>query len=107
MKIKEDKFIVMYLLTQKDVPQKDIHILVPGTCKYVTLYGKEVWVDNMDGLWGHYAKWIKSDKKWQRLYDLTYIWNVKQNKMNSVKRTDLWLSEAVGRCTMSKGGQKV
>ena len=28
---------------------------------------------NMDGLWGHYAKWNKSDTERQILYDVTYV----------------------------------
>ena len=32
---------------------------------------------NMDGLGGHYAKWNKSDKERQILYDNTYMWNLK------------------------------
>ena len=29
---------------------------------------------NMDGLGGHYAKWNKSDRERQILYDITYMW---------------------------------
>ena len=29
--------------------------------------------NNMDGSWGHYAKWNKSDRERQILYDLTYM----------------------------------
>ena len=36
--------------------------------------------DNMDGPRG-YAKWNKSDRKRQILYDFTYMWNLK-NKTN-------------------------
>ena len=32
--------------------------------------------NNIDGLGGHYAKWNKSDRERQRLYDI-YIWNLK------------------------------
>ena len=31
-----------------------------------------VW-DNLDGPWGHYAKWNESDRERQILYDLTYV----------------------------------
>ena len=35
--------------------------------------------DNMDGPWGHYAKWNKSVK--DKPYDLTYMWDLKfENK---------------------------
>ena len=32
---------------------------------------------NMDGLGGHYAKCNKSDRERQILYDITYMWNLK------------------------------
>ena len=33
--------------------------------------------NNMDGPRGYYAKWDKSDRERQRLYDFTYTWNLK------------------------------
>ena len=36
---------------------------------------------NMDGLGGHYVKWSKSDREREILYDITYMWNLK-NKTN-------------------------
>ena len=39
--------------------------------------------DNMDGSWKHYAQWNK-DKEIPKLYDLIYMWNLKdQNKQNT------------------------
>ena len=32
---------------------------------------------NMDGPKGYYAKWNKSDRERQILYDFTYMWNLK------------------------------
>ena len=32
---------------------------------------------NVDGLGGHCAKWNKSDRERQTLYDITYMWNLK------------------------------
>ena len=32
--------------------------------------------ENMNGPWGHYAKWNKSDRERQILYDLSYMWNL-------------------------------
>ena len=29
--------------------------------------------NNMDGPWGHYAKWSKSDRKIKTLYHITYM----------------------------------
>ena len=36
--------------------------------------------NNMDVPWWHYAKWNKSDRKRQILYDLTYMWNLTEKK---------------------------
>ena len=33
--------------------------------------------NNMDELGGHYAKWNKSDRERQILYDITCMWNLK------------------------------
>ena len=33
--------------------------------------------DNMDGTWGYYAKWNKSDRE-RQIYDITYRWNLKK-----------------------------
>ena len=33
--------------------------------------------DNMDGPWGHYAKWNKPDRERQVFYDPTDMWNLK------------------------------
>ena len=35
--------------------------------------------NNVDGPWGQCARWNKSDKERQILYDLTYMWNLKHN----------------------------
>ena len=58
---------------------------------------------NMSRTWEHYAKWNKSERETQVLYDLTYMWNLtKQNQTkkkrnsNSDKRTNWWWLEAVG-----------
>ena len=32
--------------------------------------------DNMNGPWGHYAKWNKIDRERQILYDIPYMWNL-------------------------------
>ena len=33
--------------------------------------------NNMDGLGGYYAKWNKSDRERQILYDIIYMWDLK------------------------------
>ena len=38
-------------------------------------------LQQQDGLGGYYAKWNKSDRQRQILYDITYMWNLK-NKTN-------------------------
>ena len=35
---------------------------------------------NMDGPWAYYAKWNKSDRERKVLYDITYMWNLKNPK---------------------------
>ena len=37
----------------------------------------------MNGPWGYYAKWNKSDRERQILYDFTYMWNLKNKKQMS------------------------
>ena len=41
--------------------------------------------NNMNGRWGHYAKWDKSDRERQILYDLTYMWNLKKQTNKQTK----------------------
>ena len=36
----------------------------------------------MDGAWRNYAKWNKSERERQIVYDLTYMWNLKKKKNN-------------------------
>ena len=61
-------------------------------CIYIHVYKMEYYsaikkneilpfVHNMDGPRGYYAKWNKSDRERQILYDFTYMWNLK-NKTN-------------------------
>ena len=47
--------------------------------------------NNLDEAWGHYAKWNKSDRERQILYDVTYMWNLKNNTNESILKmeTDL------------------
>ena len=37
--------------------------------------------NNMDGPWGHYARWNKWDRERQILCDLTCMWNLKKKKI--------------------------
>ena len=49
--------------------------------KGIILSHKKEWnlstCNSMDGLGGHYAKWNKSDRERQILYDITHMWNLK------------------------------
>lgn len=45
--------------------------------------------DNMDGPWGHYAKWSKSDRERQTLDDLICMQNLKQKRQLPHKRRSL------------------
>ena len=39
---------------------------------------------NMDGPWGYYPKWNKSEGERQILYDFTHMWNIKNQKQNKL-----------------------
>ena len=51
----------------------------------------------MNGLGGHYAKWNKSDRERQILYDLTYMWNLKKEQQQQLKLGDIKNRLAVAR----------
>lgn len=36
--------------------------------------------NEMDGPWEHCAKWDKSSRERQTLYNITYVWNLKKKK---------------------------
>ena len=72
-------------------------------------------VSNMDGPWGHYAKWDRSDTKKQIPYDLTYgIQKEKKNNNQIYRYTE---QKQIGGCQrsefegrvgeMGKGSQKI
>ena len=62
----------------------------------------------MNGPWGHYVKWKKSDRGRQIPYDLTYMWNLKKEKTSHTQGTDWLLPEARGdRGKVDKSGQKL
>ena len=52
--------------------------------------------DNMDGPWGHYAKWNKSAKERQIPYDLIYMQNLNQKQKHKLINTEKMLPEAGG-----------
>ena len=41
---------------------------------------------NMDGFGGHYAKWNKSDRERQVLYDITYVKSKIYNKLVNITK---------------------
>ena len=40
---------------------------------------------NMDGAWGYYAQWNKSDRERQIPHDFTYMWNLKNKTRKQTK----------------------
>ena len=71
-------YIYIYIYTH-------IYIHTHTHTKRNTTHKKE-WIlaicSNRDGLGGHYAKWNKSDRGRQILYDMTYMWSLKKIQMN-------------------------
>ena len=50
----------------------------------------------MDGPWGHYAKWNKSDRE-DKWYEHSYMWTLKKTpttKIQVYRNIDFWLQEA-------------
>ena len=43
---------------------------------------------SMYGLGGHYAQWNKSDRERQILYDITYIWNLKNTTVSEYNKNE-------------------
>ena len=57
-----------------------VHIFT--TEYYSAIKKKEnVTCNNMDGSRDYYAKWSKSEKERQILYDITYMWNLNSDKI--------------------------
>ena len=65
--------------------------------------------NNMDGSGGHIAVWNKSGRERQRLFDTTYLWNLKNKQVSAQRRrTDGWLPEVGVRVgEMGEGRQEV
>ena len=73
--------------------------------------------NNMDGPWGYYVKWNKSNGERQIWYDFTYMWNMKklinENKINKPNQTNTnidketsggyWSGRGKGRVRWVKG----
>ena len=55
----------------------DTHIPMNCNSIHSVEEGNPTICDNMDGPWGHYAKWNKPDTEWQVLHGVTYMWNLK------------------------------
>ena len=58
----------------------------------------------MDGHWGHYVKWNKSNREREILYP-TYIWNLKKKKLKDTENRLVVASGGSGQ--MGEGGQEV
>ncbi len=66
----------------------------------------------MAGPLGHYAKWNKSDRERQILYDFTYMWNLKtktneQTKQNRNRLTDIGNKLMITRAGRGWGAGKI
>ena len=59
--------------------------------------------NNMDGSWGHYAKWNKSDRERQILFVITYMWNLKGKTNKCIKQNRLTDVEKQTRFQCGKG----
>ena len=58
-------------------------------------------MEQYDEYWGHYAKWNKSDRERQMLYNLSYMWYLKQ-KPNKLKNK---LRVTENRSVVARGGK--
>ena len=58
----------------------------------VLLSHKKEWdtviCSNMDGPREYYTWWSKSDRERQILYDITHMWNLKNNTNDSIYKTE-------------------
>ena len=80
------------------------HFIYISPYNWIRLSLENEWIFancNMDGTWGHYAKWNKSDRKRQVLHDVTYMWTLKGGRKTSSQeqRKDLLPEAGVGRWT--------
>ena len=57
--------------------------------------------NNMNGLWRHYAKYNKSDRERQILYNFTYMCNLKKEQLKMKQ-----MSNKQSSCTQIRGYQK-
>ena len=68
---------------------------------------------NMDGTWGPYAKWTKSDRERKIPFNLIYMCIIKKKKKNrrmssEMQRTVWWFPEGqCGQNGMGEGSQKI
>ena len=71
---------------------------------------------NMDGTWGHYAKWTKSNGERKIPFNLIYMWVIKKKKKtlqnrrmsSGMQRAVWWFPEGqCGQNGMGEGSQKI
>ena len=67
--------------------------------------GNPAFCNKMDGLWGHHAKWNKSDRE-RQMYVLTCTWNLKRSQTHR-NRVEWWLPGVVGWRKWGNVGQRV
>ena len=60
---------------------------------YSTSHKKKEWNDaicsNVDGPRDYYTKWSKSDRERQIPYDITYMWNIKNDTKELIYKTEI------------------
>ena len=69
--------------------------------------------NNVDGPWSHYTKWNKSDRERQILYDLTYMWDLRNKNKKQSKliekgiRLVVTSGRGLGEGELQDSGQKI
>ena len=58
--------------------------------------GNSAIYNNMCRIWEHYAKWNKSERERQELYDLTYMWNLTKQNQTQKKGIQTQIREQTG-----------
>ena len=61
----------------------------------------------MDELGGYYVKWNKSDRERQKLCDLTYMWNLKNQTHRNREQPGGCQWQGLEMGEMGKGGQNI
>ena len=74
-----------YVSTEEWMDKENVVYIYNGILFSHKKEGNPAIHNNMDGTWGHYAKWNKSAGERQILHDITYMWNIKNLKTKNQK----------------------